>query len=225
MQWVKEFYVILASTNHRPNPVSDFDVVWPIFFLMNVFIALKGTPFFIFIWRQNWMYSAVPEGYNSIGMYLHDVQPSCSYLSRLMTKQTKWHVRPAKTQISLGIRPVWSEYSLSARRKLDLISYALSAKRRLWSNWAVAQADLSLRWAHSHFVGFVVRWLILGYVVTENFRMSERAHEVYKSQITVLHVELLYFQTVSHLTNRAIVFIFQTNIIISQNQTFYAYQK
>ena len=28
------------------------------------------------------------------------------HLSRLMTKPTKWHVRPAKTQISLGIRPV-----------------------------------------------------------------------------------------------------------------------
>ena len=27
-------------------------------------------------------------------------------VSRLMTKPTKWHVRPAKTQISLGIRPV-----------------------------------------------------------------------------------------------------------------------
>ena len=29
-------------------------------------------------------------------------------------KTTKWHVRPAKTQISLGIRPVWSEPSLCA---------------------------------------------------------------------------------------------------------------
>ena len=28
------------------------------------------------------------------------------YMSRLMTKPTKWYVRPAKTQISLGIRPV-----------------------------------------------------------------------------------------------------------------------
>ena len=27
-------------------------------------------------------------------------------MSCLMTKPTKWHVRPAKTQISLGIRPV-----------------------------------------------------------------------------------------------------------------------
>ena len=39
------------------------------------------------------------------------------YFSRLMTKPTKWHVRPAKTQINLGIRPVWSEASLSAWRK------------------------------------------------------------------------------------------------------------
>ena len=27
-------------------------------------------------------------------------------MTRLMTKPTKWHVRPPKTQISLGIRPV-----------------------------------------------------------------------------------------------------------------------
>ena len=33
-------------------------------------------------------------------------------LSRCMTKPTNWHVRPAKTQISPGIRPVWSESSL-----------------------------------------------------------------------------------------------------------------
>ena len=28
------------------------------------------------------------------------------------------------------------------------------------SDWADAQADLSLRWAHSHIVGFVMSWLI-----------------------------------------------------------------
>ena len=35
-------------------------------------------------------------------------------------------------------------------------SYPLSAQWRLWSDWADAQADLSLRWAHTHFVGFVM---------------------------------------------------------------------
>ena len=37
------------------------------------------------------------------------------HLSRLVTKPTKWLVHPAKTQISLGIRPVWSESSLCAQ--------------------------------------------------------------------------------------------------------------
>ena len=40
------------------------------------------------------------------------------------------------------------------------LSYQLRAQRRLWSDWADAQADLNLRWAHSHFVGFVMSWLI-----------------------------------------------------------------
>ena len=39
-------------------------------------------------------------------------------MSRHMTKPTKWPVRPAKTQFSLGIRPVWSETLLSAWRNI-----------------------------------------------------------------------------------------------------------
>ena len=39
-----------------------------------------------------------------------------------MTKPTQWHVRSAKTQISLGIRPVWSESLLSAWRKLGSLA-------------------------------------------------------------------------------------------------------
>ena len=39
-------------------------------------------------------------------------------------------------------------------KKAWVLSYPLSAQRRLWSDWADAQADLSLHWVHSHFVGF-----------------------------------------------------------------------
>ena len=97
------------------------------------------------------------------------------HMSRDMTKLTKWlcgaqrrlrsawasaqsdqslrcpHSAWASAQsdslsaFSLGIRPVWSESSLSTY-----------GQRRLWSDWADAQADLSLRWAHSHIVGFVM---------------------------------------------------------------------
>ena len=42
--------------------------------------------------------------------------------NHLITKPTKWHVRLAKTQISLGICPVWSESSLSAWRKLGSLA-------------------------------------------------------------------------------------------------------
>ena len=38
------------------------------------------------------------------GFSIHGMWSFC--MSRLMTKRTKWHVRPAKTQISLGIHPV-----------------------------------------------------------------------------------------------------------------------
>ena len=45
-------------------------------------------------------------------------------------------------------------------KKAWVLSYPLSAQRRLWSDWMDAQADLSLRWAHSHFFCFVKRWLM-----------------------------------------------------------------
>ena len=48
-------------------------------------------------------------------------------------------------------------------KKAWVLSYPLSAQRRLWSDWADAQADLSLRWAHSQFVGFVMRRLICSF--------------------------------------------------------------
>ena len=41
-------------------------------------------------------------------------------------------------------------------KKAWALNYPLSAQRRLWSDCANAQADLSLRWAHTHFVGFVL---------------------------------------------------------------------
>ena len=78
-------------------------------------------------------------------------------------KTNKMNVRPAKTQISQGICPVWSVFAVRMK-KAWVLSYPLSAQRRLWSDQADAQADLSLRWAHSHFVGFVMSWLILGTV-------------------------------------------------------------
>ena len=54
-----------------------------------------------------------------------------------------------------SIRPVWSESSLSAWRNIgSSATPPFSELRRLWSGWADAQADLSLRWAHMSFCWF-----------------------------------------------------------------------
>ena len=59
-----------------------------------------------------------------------------------MTKPTKWYVHPRKTQISLGIRPVWLESSLSKWRKLGSLATHW-AHSEDWSDWVDAQTDLS----------------------------------------------------------------------------------
>ena len=48
----------------------------------------------------------------------------------------------SETQISLGISPVWSVFTVRMNKPW-VLSYPLSAQRRLWSVWADAQADLS----------------------------------------------------------------------------------
>ena len=71
----------------------------------------------------------------------------------LMTKPTKWHLRPAKTQISLGMCPVWSESSLSAWSNIGS-SATHGVHCEDWSDLADAQADPSLCWAHRSFWWF-----------------------------------------------------------------------
>ena len=54
---------------------------------------------------------------------------------------------PPKTQISRGIRPVWSEPSLCPQW-VAKGSVLLQANSEDWSDWVDAQVDLSLCWAH-----------------------------------------------------------------------------
>ena len=78
-------------------------------------------------------------------------------MSPRMTKPTKWHVHPAETEH--GHLPSLIRIFAVCMKKPWVLSYPLSARQRLWSDWVDAQADLSLRWAHTHFVGFVTRRL------------------------------------------------------------------
>ena len=76
-----------------------------------------------------------------------------------MTKPTKWPVHPAKTLISLGICPVWSESSLCTQWVAkDSVFLHADSKDSDQSRWMPR-----LIWVFSgckaYFVGFVMRWL------------------------------------------------------------------
>ena len=67
-------------------------------------------------------------------------------MNQRVTKLTNWHVSLAKTQISLGIHPVWSKSSLSAWRRLgSLVTHWVHNEdsdqtghmpRLIWVQWA-----------------------------------------------------------------------------------------
>ena len=70
-------------------------------------------------------------------------------------KTNKMSVRPAKTQISLGIRPVWSETSLSAWRKLGSLATQ-------WAHSEDSDQTLSCRGSYSsyRFAPYVVMMIM-----------------------------------------------------------------
>ena len=81
-------------------------------------------------------------------------------MSRLMTKPTKWYMRQAKTQISLGICTVWWEFSLCVQ---------WVAKGPMFLHASSNDSDQTGRmprliWVFAgrkgHFVGFVMRQLL-----------------------------------------------------------------
>ena len=84
-------------------------------FVLNCFLTMC-IYFCSFLFLERWL------------SWLRNV--SCAYLSRLMTKPTKWHVHPMKTQISLDIRAIWSVFVVRTK-KAWVLSYPLSAQRRL----------------------------------------------------------------------------------------------
>ena len=86
---------------------------------------------------------------NSVGLH---------HLSRNMTKPTE--CVPSEDSDQPGHPPSLIWVFVVRMKKPWALRYPLTAQRRLWWDWEDAQADLSLRWAHTHCVGFVMSWLI-----------------------------------------------------------------
>ena len=103
-------------------------------------------------------------------------------------KTNKMSVHLAKTQISLDIRPDWPGSSLCTKWVANDPSF-LHADSEDWSDWADTQADPSLRWAYSHFVGFDMRRpksISAIISVIQSLRMP-----------TIVRIATLYFSDVS----------------------------
>ena len=99
-----------------------------------------------------------------------------SQISRNVRKRTFRHVHPAKIQIRLRNRAVWSESSLGAfwiakRRKVSSCG-----QQSHWSDRMEAQADLSLRWMHmlegtfSHVTAKCPIWEKASYAIWDQWR-------------------------------------------------------
>ena len=101
--------------------------------------------------------------------FLHfstNIHEDCSVESPMHIIYEPWHDKtnkvsaPSEDSDQPGHPPSLIRVFAVGMKKAWVLIYPLSAQRRLWSDWADAQADLSLRWAHTHFVGIVMSWLI-----------------------------------------------------------------
>ena len=77
-------------------------------------------------------------------------------MSHLETKPTKWHVRPAKTQISLGIRPVWLESSLCTQWEAKDTSILQLDSKHSDQTGRMPRLIWVFAGRTCHFVGFVI---------------------------------------------------------------------
>ena len=106
-------------------------------------------------------------------------------LSRNMTKPTK--LVYAQQRLRSAWASAQSDQSLHCPNEESWVPSYLLSDSEDWSDWADAQADLSLCWAHSHFVGFVMSRLIcLNYRMAHSHKGRKRATSKAALQISTL---------------------------------------
>ena len=151
-QFVTDIELIPACAGSCPEPPPQRRVTFPCRFTST--ISARTTTLVSLISRNPGLTATRPSRFSSTqrstvfisffpDIIFQPVKRNKNEISHLMTKPTKWHVHPAKTQFSLGI----------CRRSIGSLG-TKKAHSEDWSDWADAQADLSLRWAHRSFFRF-----------------------------------------------------------------------
>ena len=115
------------------------------------------------------------------------------HLSQRMIESTQWHVRPAKTQISLGIHPVWSDSLPSAQWVAKDLRFLHADSEDSDQTGRMPRMIWVFAGCKCHFVGFVLLWLFISFiraVTLENARSDVRST---KTQISLRTVWLVFY--------------------------------
>ena len=115
------------------------------------------------------------------------------HMSHLMTRPKEWHVRAEKIQISLDIHPVWSASSLSAWRKLGPLATYWTHSEDSDQTGRMPRLISVFAGRTCHFVGFVMRRLILHYNTIHVSGSRSRHTNVTKFRVELGFVDLLYY--------------------------------
>ena len=81
-------------------------------------------------------------------------EPRCAIFQPPHNKTNTMESAPSEDSDQPGHPPSLIRVFVVRIKKAWVLSYSLSAQRRLWSDWADAQAVLSHRWAHMPFCWF-----------------------------------------------------------------------
>ena len=108
-------------------------------------------------------------------------------------KTNKMACAPSENSDQPGHPPSLIRVFAVRMKKAWIPSDPLYAQRRLWSDWADAQADLSLRWAQSHLLGFVMR----------RFIFTTTAQLWSKSSFIKVHLAMFVKQSIKQFTKFA----------------------
>ena len=151
-----------------PDQTAPRSLIWVCTVCPGLCVQNQGSLRYVILIRMPWLVK-----YEKLSLNYH--------MSHLMTKPTKWHVRPVKTQISLGICPVWTESSLSAWRKLGSLATLCAHSEDS------DQTGRSLRWAHMPLCWFCHEEVHIEWVNTtsiqKNFSLTLSAPYLYENAI------------------------------------------
>ena len=130
-----------------------------------------------------------------------------------MTKRTNWHLRPAKTQISLGIRPVWSESSLSAWRKVGSLATHWAHSEESDQTGRMPRLIWVCAGCTDHFVGFVMSWFKWACPPTQ---LGQKCGSLSKASFSYIIIEPCHEKTC--LQSLEIVSVARIGIILSSSK-------